>query len=340
MKGTSMTTTAPLSEAQPGTEVATFAAAVRAALADLPPDELDELTDGLEADLAEQAADAGGDLGDPVAYAEELRAAAGYPPRAARSHRGSVLPDLRVMGQGARRRWEQALEHTAVAAVVDFLVSLRAVWWVLRGVAVHLMIVGMLGANGIAAWPLAVALIILSVQIGRGRLQSRAWQRWAQRAVSAIVIVASPFLFAWMANSVTNSMYPVYEETWYPNSLNREGVQIDNIFAFDAAGEPIEQVQLFDQNGNPLNLVSDTNADFWGAQDGSMLVPSDDVPGRAGWNVFPLAHANSWSDYEDDGKLDESEISETRFPALHVKPLAGYVAPDVEAPVVEPTTEG
>ena len=68
-----------------------FAAKVREALSDLPPDELDELTDGLEADLAERAEESGLELGDPSAYAEELRAAAGYPPRSATSHLGRSL---------------------------------------------------------------------------------------------------------------------------------------------------------------------------------------------------------------------------------------------------------
>ena len=58
---------------------------VRAALADLPPEDLDELTGGLEADLREQAGELppGTDLaaafGAPTAYAAELRAAAGLP---------------------------------------------------------------------------------------------------------------------------------------------------------------------------------------------------------------------------------------------------------------------
>ncbi|TFD05650.1 hypothetical protein E3T29_13490, partial [Cryobacterium sp. TMT1-66-1] len=68
-----------------------FALAVRAALNDLPADDVDDLTDGLEADLTEQAADVdagdaaapGFDLGDPVAYADELRGAAGLPVRGA-----------------------------------------------------------------------------------------------------------------------------------------------------------------------------------------------------------------------------------------------------------------
>lgn len=55
-----------------------FAEAVRAQLADLPADEVDDLVEGLVGDLSDQAADHGGqiDLGDPAAFAQELRDAA------------------------------------------------------------------------------------------------------------------------------------------------------------------------------------------------------------------------------------------------------------------------
>jgi hypothetical protein len=51
----------------PALSVDAFAAEVRLALADLPADEVEALTDGLEADLAERVAERGDELGDPVA---------------------------------------------------------------------------------------------------------------------------------------------------------------------------------------------------------------------------------------------------------------------------------
>lgn len=67
-------------------EVTRFVAAVREALQDLAPDEVDELTGGLEADLDDALADdsVGGieRFGSPEGYAAELRSAAGLPPRA------------------------------------------------------------------------------------------------------------------------------------------------------------------------------------------------------------------------------------------------------------------
>jgi hypothetical protein len=326
----------------PATEVATFAGAVRTALADLPPDELDELTDGLEADLAErleESPDAAAGLGDPLAYAEELRAAAGYPPRSARSHLGDTLPNLRTLPQELRRRWgAQLAKHAWLRSVVEFFVALRPVWWVLRGIAAYAVLAWFLGFAGQAFWLIGAALVVLSVQVGRGRMLTRAWVRWVTRVVSAIAIIAAPFLIGGALTTWNNAQYAgsYYEGPSYQPGLNRSGQQIDNIFAYDAEGNPIDEVQLFDQNGDPLNLVDDTSAQFWGAQDGSMVVPNGDVPGRAGWNVFPLAHADSWSDYENDGVLDESEISETPFPSTHVKPLSGSEAAGAPSPEMTP----
>jgi uncharacterized membrane protein len=72
-----------------------FAAAVRSALSDLGPDEADDLTDGLEADLTDRLADGDAtELGDPAAYAEELRAAAGLPHRPAASPAGPTWANV------------------------------------------------------------------------------------------------------------------------------------------------------------------------------------------------------------------------------------------------------
>jgi hypothetical protein len=340
MTGTTTTTL-------PGTEVAVFAAAVRAALSDLPPDELDELTDGLEADLAERAAETpdAADLGDPTAYAEELRAAAGYPPRSARTHLGGTLPNLRTLPRDLLRGWKALLaERPLVASIAGFVATLRPLWWVFRGIAVYAAIAAFFGVNGLTWWPLALAFIVLSVQVGRGWTLSRAWVRWTMRVASVIALFAAPVLLNLAIVAANNSTYQMYEpETIYPQGLSINGDPVDNIFAYDADGQPIDRVQLFDENGQPLNLVGETGADFYGTTDGSMVVPSGDVPGRAGWNVFPLAHANSWSDYEDDGQLDETEISETAFPFAEVKALAGPSGDDDaddaagDTPIAAPT---
>ena len=80
-------------------DVAGYAAAVRRSLADLGPEQVDDLTDDLEADLAEALDDerhvAHGrgvleQFGPPEDYAAELRAAAGLAPATARTPGAAV----------------------------------------------------------------------------------------------------------------------------------------------------------------------------------------------------------------------------------------------------------
>jgi uncharacterized membrane protein len=66
-----------------GGEVTAYAAAVRAALADLPPAAREDLLEDLEQHLHEVAEEEGSlhaRLGPPQVYAEELRASAGLSP--------------------------------------------------------------------------------------------------------------------------------------------------------------------------------------------------------------------------------------------------------------------
>jgi hypothetical protein len=125
MNGETMTTTAlhPVDD---------FARAVRAALADLPADEVEDLTDGLEADLAERASDEESpEFGDPVAYANELRSAAGLPPCDGRrsSSVGSVLGSTWTDLLGGLRELQK---HPLIARLVAFIVALRPLWWAFR----------------------------------------------------------------------------------------------------------------------------------------------------------------------------------------------------------------
>jgi hypothetical protein len=182
-----------------------FARAVRAALADLPADEVDDLTDGLEADLAERAADEESpDFGDPAAYAHELRSAAGLPYRRPASTLTQVLVLL--------KNWRHAIGDTsrsnrAIAGLLSFVISLRPVWWIYRGWTIFLWFEFGLGA-GIHALPVTIGgalvfvpAIILSVQFGRGRWMPWAWLRVALTMANMALVVATPWIAAWAINS-------------------------------------------------------------------------------------------------------------------------------------------
>ena len=179
-----------------------FAAAVRERLSDLPPDELDDLLDGLQADLAERLAD-GDELGEADAYAEELRQAAGLPVREEQApKKRRTMSELADVAGAGLRGWVEGSAFRR--GVRDFLVSLRPVWWVARGVALPFGILGIVtfvtGAwwwfypdRGLESFPFMVftlGCVILSIQWGRGRWAPQRWLVWARRAASVIAAIS------------------------------------------------------------------------------------------------------------------------------------------------------
>ncbi|WP_396426477.1 HAAS signaling domain-containing protein [Leucobacter luti] len=133
---------------------AEFVAAVRDRLSDLPRDEVDELTDGLAADLVDRLSD-GNELGDPRSYAEELRQAAGLPERVEPESAPQPREGLMDQGRALASRWREWWDETSGRrGVRDFVLSLRSVWWVLRGVAVatvFCLLFGISSGGGVAA---------------------------------------------------------------------------------------------------------------------------------------------------------------------------------------------
>ena len=147
--------------------VADYARAVRAHLADLGPELVDDLPDGLEADLAEAIVDGDGTLpvataapttfvtfpeqvpdsvappsttdltarfGTPSAYAAELRAAAGLAPSADAASPAPFWAAATTSGKDLARRGAAPLTRARWwPGVREFLVALRPLWWVLRG---------------------------------------------------------------------------------------------------------------------------------------------------------------------------------------------------------------
>jgi hypothetical protein len=313
-------------------EIAAFATAVRAQLADLSPDEIDDLTDGLEADLAESVADRPNEnFGDPSVYAAELRAAAGHQPRAAHSHIGGtgILPDLRSIPRILRARWRALLERRPIlAGAVAMLATLRPVWWVLRGAVLAILLLSPVVGGSYGApmngwmWLAVLAGVVVSVQVGRGIwLRGRSAKR-AVIAANAVVIIAAPLLAATILGAV-NNMYNAYYWESTPSisdGLTYNGVNVGNIYAYDAEGNPIERVQLFDQFGEPLNLAGDPGQEWTIGPHDVPVVPSGDVPGRTGWNVYPLSELTT-SPFAPEADL--SDVREPKFPFPVVKPLSG-----------------
>lgn len=304
------TTSAPTDQAAHAA-IAAFATAVRARLDDLPADEADELVDGLEADLYDQATDRGDDftLDDPGTYAEELRAAAGAAPRTEPMSPRNRAWSRRVdtIRRAPRVAAEAIRRNRAGAWVLDLLISLRAVWWMARGWAMYALVapafgIYMLTPNYDVLRPhlggalLLAACVLLSVQWGRGQWSSSAWGRGIRTVVSVITVVALPFLISGSIQAARSSQdYATYVENTPTPGLAVDGERVRNIFAYDSAGNPLDGVQLFTQDGQPLATVgtqfTDAAApwdDYFFGGGGPLPVPFT-APGRAAlWNVFPL----------------------------------------------------
>jgi hypothetical protein len=330
-------------------DIHAFAVAVRAQLDDLPADDVDDLLDGLEADLSDQAAEAGEDfaLPDAAAYAAELRAAAGLPergvaPSGIRSLR-SRLDDLDARAAAWLR------SNPALTGLAAFFVALRPAWWVLRGTIAFALVAMTTGLGGQhstaevrlldtltypAANPLALlllgGLVVVSVQWGRGRWLPARWMRSLPVALTVVTAVALPIVGANAVASVRHALLYAEsaEATPYPPGLALDGQRVRNIFAYDADGQPLTHVQLFDQNGQPLTTVGSSGqrdeVDYYFSGGGGPAPVAEREIGRQPvWNVFPLRElpADVWA--TGDGEPDTADATAPRFPFSAVPSAMG-----------------
>lgn len=285
-----MTTTVP-------TEIASFAASVRAELADLPAEEVEELTEGLEADLAEAfREDLARELGDPAAYATELRAAAGLPAPAVAATRTSVADTVRAFGRDSRAF---VADHPVLERVVGFVVSLRPAWWLVRAWAAWLVLAEMLGTGGgFGSLVVLVVLAVGSVAVGLGR-----WPQWFSAVIIAgnvVAVVVVVGMAASLPSSLTDSS-SLDDGSSYVEDLTGvylDGQQVTNVFAYDAAGQPLTDVQLFDQDGRPLatSVPGGNGCLDPDCVDIGLWSPMTLVTGQEVFNVYPLEMVEARSD--------------------------------------------
>jgi hypothetical protein len=265
-------------------DVEEYLDAVRAELADLQPNERDELLEDVEASLLDAAeetdAPLAARLGSPADFAAELRAAAGL-------HRPEASPRARL-----RDVWRRPERE----AVTRGLVELAPIWWLARAY-VAVAVVAWLFADGRDVSPpevfrlgtpdLGFVLLTLaaavSVALGfwlrrRGRMGTVALVANLALAVAAVPVYGN--LLEWVSNRqyVSNVI-----ETASPTpGLTRDGIPVDNIYPYSRSGRLLLDVVLYDQNGLPLNVRVDD------------LDPSRRVlrtrTGAPLLNTFPIRH--------------------------------------------------
>lgn len=375
--------------------VRSYAAAVRFHLADLSPEQVEDLTDGLEADLAEaledphgvavtgavptavppvgaspvtvgeRPADPSGQVGaslidlttrfGPAAdYAAELRSAAGIAPAGATRRRRSLRARWGAWRDGADARLAAMLEPLTGSkhwpAVVSFGEAVRPAWWVLRGwlwfVILSWLTMGLFYPSNVLApdhlgrWLVLSACVVLSVQWARGLLPERRWSVRVLRTAHVVaLIIAVPVVLTAASQSVTtHTVYidnTVYGAAPPEDGVYVEGQMVSNLFVYDADGNPLSGVQIFDDRGRQVRTTYDEGSGEWylpGVDEPWSFAPSVDGYGRVRWNVYPLSGAplDAWT-YDDEGRRVPADGYELRVPPHPFAKAPAVVVPGAAA---------
>lgn len=338
-------------------DVAGYAAAVRRHLAGLSSEQVEDLTDGLEADLADALADhdahgagagaAEHDLvarfGDPRAYAAELRTSAGLPEQGAPV--GAVRQALEGPGRFAREQADRALAVLRPQPWWDpfeeFARSVRPLAWFARAWVLYQVLRGILTGSELVwmprsfgGWVALAALTVVSVQWGRGLWQPGATGRWV-RGAATVVAVLAVLPVVGTVSADTERVHVVYETQTLPGAtVPQDGVVVDgmpvsNLFVYDAQGNPLRDVQVYDDRGRAVRTTFDDGQSEWalpGVQEPWSFVPVPDVDGRQRWNVYPLTGAPI-SEFEWDDDEGHVLVGGSRTPPLPFAKAPSLVLP-------------
>jgi hypothetical protein len=305
-------------------DVRAYVAAVRAWLADLPADEVEELTAGMEADLAERAAESGGPLGDllgqPEAYAAELRSAAGLPPRVE-----VVVPDA-----VRTEPWTDRLEREAHELVArhPWLRELRPTWWLTRGAVAGWAVDALLGTGRVLLVPLIGAA--LSLWLGLALRRRKPLGKGGQAALAAgnalAVVLLLPMLSFYGSPAWDSSSVEVSDPAAVSAGLTANGQPVTNVYAYDAAGQRVADVRLYDQYGQPITVSPEVVPVPVGPNGEETVAWPPDPRALA---VFPLrlTTTDPWASTEGGW-----------VPPMVVAPLAGSAQPSAtQSPSASPS---
>jgi uncharacterized membrane protein len=227
-------------------EVTVYLAAVRAALADLPEEERDDLLADVRPSLVEAAAEGGGNvvarLGPPEEFAAELRAAAGL-----------------HATQAQKPGYRELLRRLAADPRVAQVRRLAPIWWVARAYVVVAAIALVVGASWSLTYPivprlgsgaLTVLLIglatALSIWLGLNRRSF-----WPAELV--LLAAAIPVLVHLSHKPVPPSTVVYIETAAYQQGLSYNGVALNNVYPYSRDGHLLHDVLLFTGSGTPID---------------------------------------------------------------------------------------
>lgn len=304
---------------------------VSAGLADLPEEERDEVIQDLSAHLAELSDDEIVPvLGAPSAFVAEFRASAGLDNPA------------RMSGLVTRARVRLEEWSTRLSGLTHWP-RMRPLWVWSRGWIVISVFAAVQG--GVAFYHFPIPAVGDRTLLGLVMVAAATWLSvWLDRAPrhplrdTGSIIFSALGIWALLAGSLGGialgrpAVFDQIDERLFSEYpvLGHDGSPVENIFAFDSDGEPVE-VLLFDQLGRPLLTLPEWvydqaqvspsgEAEFY---NGYVTFPRDEF-GRLIPNLYPL-ELRSWNEW---GELVPAE------------PPAAWSSPDDDGVSTPPTTTG
>jgi hypothetical protein len=271
----------------PNVEV--YLAELRAELADLAPEERDDLLSEVEPSLLEAAAE-GDDpiaarLGPPADFAADLRTSAGLPP----APRGA----RRAVGLRASLERLAAAPPARRAGVV--LRELAPVWWAARayfGVGLLAILLGVGWSVQHPALPrfasVAGTAFVLALALAGSfalGLRSRHAGPALRRALVALNLVLAAAAIPVLDRAADAPPAQSYVDYLPPAPLQGvalDGVAVENIYPYDRKGRLLHDVRLYDGRGRPLEVMI-------GANDPGRRPVFERSGGRA-FNAFPIRY--------------------------------------------------
>jgi len=239
-------------------EAKTYLAALRAALADLSPDEREDLLEGVTESLLE-VLDEGDSirkrLGPPEAFAAELRRAAGLPPsRTATSRRPSwaaaraqaialgreVTPDLEPI-------WWLARAYIAVAAIA---LAASTSWSSVNGAVPRIGTTKLGGVVLLLAAVLSVALGMLE----RRHIAPRKAALTVNIVLALALVPVAVHLVRHPRGSTVAAYYYFAPYVAPTPDLTFDGASVSNIYAYSRKGRLLHDVLLYTGSGQPLSI--------------------------------------------------------------------------------------
>jgi len=283
--------------------VEAYLSELRAELADLAADERDDLLAEVEASLLESAGDEplAAQFGPPAAFAADLRASAGLPPKP------SAKPTRRP-----RVDWRAVLAKLRVLAPI---------WWLVRGyVAVATLALlttdswstrqpGIPRLNGSTQLGATAILagIVVSVILGLWSRVPRPLAVVTNLAlVVAIVPVAIQNIGPGYAPIPSDALVQQVEALRYQQAIagvTYNGSPVKNIYPYDRHGRLLHDVRLFGDGGRPLD-IGEAGAD-------PTRRPVVTADGEA-LNAFPIRYSDPTT-----GKVTNPDAG----PAVDAKPI-------------------